>query len=851
MEELRKPITEEVIETFLNGHDPQERIVNIEYNYKDSFIKLYYRDDKDRKCMSMQPFYPFVWARLNACLSLCKGDRVALKSLMKRYNIAVKELSIKDNNGVECEEMRDGYRYMFYALEPMSYSTFLDFFKKADFPIYQDKNDKVSKRMDRPYIAITPQEQYLISTGKRFFKGYDDYNQLLRMIFDLETEGLDPKKDRIKLNGIRLNRGITINGVKYKKFEKIFRVEGNTKEELDASELKVIDTMFKIIYTVKPDIITAHNGENFDWSFIIERCNQLGTSIEEMSKPYFKGASIYKNKRETCLKLGGEVETFHQTIVPGLVITDSLHAVRRAQATDSNFLKADLKYSTKYLELAKKNRVYVPGDIIDKTLIDKEKHYAFNNDNGDWYIYDPNYVEAKEKIEKEKSIIDKFILKKHNHIREGYELVNGTYIVERYLFDDLWECDNVELTLNQSAFNICKTLPLPFQKCCTMGTAGQWKSLMMAWSYENNLAIPYAENTGKFTGGLSRLLCTGFVSNVIKLDYNSLYPSIIITWGIEDEKDISGSTLKFLNYFLTSREKFKSEKKKADKIVEKYEKRINKGETLTEDENLEYHVALANFAKYDKLQNIRKVFCNSFFGAYGSNVGSVYPWKSIKCAERTTCTGRQSLRLMINHFAKLGYQPIVGDSFTPDTPLFIKYKESREINIKPIEELINESEIKIDELGREYDYSKKDYLVLCRRGWVEPSYIYRHKTDKYIYEVSDGDMKVEITEDHSLFNNKQEKIKPTEINEDTKLEYYTNKIETLSNTYGIYWKEMTKESALKVANGEYDRVPVGILNAKTSIKKLFYKTFMENYKEDIEYSKTCIAGLQFIKKNIF
>ena len=39
MEELRKPITEEVIETFLNGHDPQERIVNIEYNYKDSFIK--------------------------------------------------------------------------------------------------------------------------------------------------------------------------------------------------------------------------------------------------------------------------------------------------------------------------------------------------------------------------------------------------------------------------------------------------------------------------------------------------------------------------------------------------------------------------------------------------------------------------------------------------------------------------------------------------------------------------------------------------------------------------------------------------------------------------------------------
>lgn len=173
----RKVIDSEAIETFLNGHDSQERIVNIEYNYKDDFIKLYYRDDKDRKCMSMQPFYPFVWARLNACLALCNGNRHELITLMRKYKIAVKELSIKNNNGEDCEEMRDGYRYMFYATQPMSYQTFLDFFKKAKFPIYQDKNDKVEKKMDRPFLCVTPQEQYLISTGKRFFKGYEDYNE--------------------------------------------------------------------------------------------------------------------------------------------------------------------------------------------------------------------------------------------------------------------------------------------------------------------------------------------------------------------------------------------------------------------------------------------------------------------------------------------------------------------------------------------------------------------------------------------------------------------------------------------------------------------------------------------------
>lgn len=659
MENLkRKEINTDTIETFLNGHDPQERIVNLEYNYRDDFVKVYYRNEQDMKCMSMQPFYPFVWARLSACLALCNGKRNDLKILMRKYKIAVKELSIKDYDGNECEDMRDGYRYMFYATQPMSYTTFLDFFKKAGFPIYQDKNQKIEKKLDRPYLAITPQEQYLISTGKRFFKGYEDYNELLRMIFDLETEGLDPTKDRIKLNGIRLNRPVTVDGVTYQNFERIFRITGTTKEEMDKSELKVIDTMFRIIYTFKPDVITAHNGENFDWEFIIERCKQLGTCIEDVTKPYFKGASVYKNPKETILKLGGEVETFHQTIVPGIVITDSLHAVRRAQAVDSSFLKADLKYSTKYLDLVKNNRVYVPGGLIDKTLIDLEKHYAFNNDNGDWYLFNQKcHTPFKFDGETKRNFIPEF-----NNVDEGYSLVNGKYIVERYLLDDLWECDKVELALNQSAFNICKNLPLPFQKCCTMGTAGQWKSLMMAWSYENNLAIPYASNTGKFTGGLSRLLQTGYVANVIKLDFNSLYPSIILTWAIEDEKDLSGATLKFLEYFLTSREKYKGVKKAADKLIQKFEAFVNAGQKLNAEDNISYHEALTSFASADKLQSIRKVFCNSFFGAYGSNNGAVYPWKSIKCAERTTCTGRQSLRLMINHFSKLNYQPIVGDT---------------------------------------------------------------------------------------------------------------------------------------------------------------------------------------------
>lgn len=689
----RKKLTHEDIYTFLEGRDPMERIVNLDYQSKNDYMTVIYRNENDQKCRHKDPFYPFLWATLEACIKLAGNDRKGLQDRMKKYGITCKKLDINNVNGVPCEKMKDGYTFMFKATTPMSYSKFLKFFKESGNPVYSDRGDdkeedKQTSSNKGQYLVVTPQEQYLIYTGKRFFKGYDDYNDILRMIFDLETEGLDPTKHRIEWYGIRFNREVTYKESKTR-YECEMQLTGNTEEEKNASELKLIETALKIIYTFRPDVITAHNGENFDWNFIIERCKQLGTTIEDVSAKYFNekkdmdfaekmGVSPYecctrnitdvnfdqkcekmgmrpyevrsrlfsmrcigKNKKESTLKLGGEIEHFRQTIVPGIVITDSLHAVRRAQATDSSFKKRDLKYATKYLKMVKPNRVYIPGDRISTLSKDYEKHYAFRDRDGKWYqITDNSPLVAG----------------------DGYELVSGHYIVQRYLGDDLWECDKVEYALNSTDFMLCKIVPVPFSKCVTMGTAGQWKAIMLAWSYENGLAIPKPENTGAFTGGLSRLLRVGYVKNVVKLDYNSLYPSIILTWAISDETDLMGAMLSMLEYVLTTREKHKGLKKAAGKIVDKYEEIINKGIQLSPEEIEKYNIASNEFKIEDNRQASVKKLGNSFFGSYGSNNGSVFPWKSVKCAERTTCTGRMALRLMISHFHDLGYEPIVGDT---------------------------------------------------------------------------------------------------------------------------------------------------------------------------------------------
>ena len=458
-----------------------------------------------------------------------------------------------------------------------------------------------------------------------------------------------------------------------------------------------------------------------------------------------------------------------------------------------------------------------------------EPYYSFNNTNGDWY-----------------KITDK------KPIQEGYEAVTGKYIVERYLLDDIWETDKVELALNESNFLIGKLLPTSFQRACTMGTAGIWKLIMLAWCYENKLAIPAFAPSKTFTGGLSRLIVVGYIDHVVKLDFNSLYPSIDLTWNVNTTLDISDSMLMMLNYILTQREKYKELKaiagaksKKLKKELKKLLQEENPNQDKIKELELEIQKWDAEKSANDKKQLPLKILANSFFGSYGSP--NIFPFGDTSCAEKTTTIGRQCLRLMISHFTGLGYRPIVGDSVTGDTPLFVKYNKTNMIDIKPIEEIINSSEIKVDELGREYDYSEKDYKVLCRSGWEDVKYVYRHKTDKPIYTIQEGDMVVEVTEDHSLFNENQEKIKPSEINNETKLEYYKkplrDKIVDINNLAHV------QTLGKMLGSGVINRVPITILNADNTVMKTFLDGF-ECVKMKGPQSKTAQAGLLYIKSNL-
>lgn len=806
-------ISEEQIEKFLNGRDPLEKIVDIECSYNDTEASIIFLNKEGVKILKRESFKPFLWAKNNGAKRLFlkekngRQDRELLKKKMERYGIKATKLNIYTENGETTTRLEEGYRTLFTATKPMSYSTFLKFFKEGGVDVYDDTKD---------FLCVSPVEQHMMRTGKRFFKSYDFYDDLLRLSFDLETGGLDPEIHRISKIGIRTN----------KNFEKILSITGDTEEEKNISELKSIDDFFKTLSEIKPDIIIGHNSENFDWNFIIVRCMVLGTTVDEISSKYFR-QSLYKSKKKTVLKLGGEIEYFNKTNLWGYSIIDSLHAVRRAQAIDSDMKKADLKYVTKYSKLNKPNRVYVSGDKIEKIGKDKINNYAFNNKDGSWYLIDD----------------------KHS-LREGYEIVKGRDIIQRYLQDDLYETDKVELRYNEANFLLGKILPTTFSRVCTMGTAGVWKLLMLAWSFENNLAIPNFTDSRKFTGGLSRLLKVGYVSKVVKLDFNSLYPSIVITWKIKPKHDITNVMLMMLNYMLTKREEFKGLKENANEHVNELKSSL---ESIIND--IEKEPILIELNKWESVKNSNdkkqlplKVCANGFFGSFGAP--NIFPWGDVALAEKTTCVGRQSLRLMIKWFTDKGYTPIVGDSFSSDTPVYIKYNDNDMIDITPISEIINADEIKKDVLGREYDYSKKNFKVLCRSGWYDVSYIYRHKTDKNIHNIKFEGGEIDVTSDHSLFDKDKKKIDCSNINQNTELETYELKIETKRlNTMSI---NEAYELGLSISSdSNIQRIPIEILNSNKMIKFSFIRGYLSNGNNNEQNrSKAFKAGLNFINNEL-
>jgi DNA polymerase elongation subunit (family B) len=576
--------TPEDIKAFLEGNDPEEFIVSCEFDYvSDSIYKIKEIPGKGKE-IRKDTFTPFCWVGDLRGLNFYNNSKGAQKEAMTKHGIVITKL---DTHGDE--RMEQGLTFMVKSLK--GYRSLIQFFREGGCDPWGEKSrDKI--------LILPPVEQYFISKEKRLFKGYEDYDDVTRLVFDLETTSLEPKDGRIFMIGMRTNKG----------YNRIIECIDESQEKEGILEF------FKVINEIKPSIIGGYNSANFDWYWIFERCRILGMDIRKIVRSLHPEHSI--SQKKNLLKLANEVEDFMQTSIWGYNVIDIIHAVRRAQAINSSIKSAGLKYISEFINAKQPDRVYISHDSIGKMYTEKQK-YWLNLKNGE-YRKKGDFVDLDKKFP------------------DTYLLTDGADIVERYLQDDLDETLKVDKEFNQGSFLLASMIPTTYERVSTMGTATLWKMLMLAWSYKHNLAIPAKQSKTDFVGGLSRLLKVGYSKDVLKLDFSSLYPSIQLVHDVFPQCDVTGAMKGMLKYFRDTRILYKE-------LAEKY-----------------YESDPKRAASYNNKQLPIKIFINSMFGALSAP--QVYAWGDMYMGEQITCTGRQYLRQMIKFFMARGYTPLVMDT---------------------------------------------------------------------------------------------------------------------------------------------------------------------------------------------
>ncbi len=201
-------------------------------------------------------------------------------------------------------------------------------------------------------LALPPEEQYLVSTGRTYFRDLP-FDRLRRLQFDLETTGLDPGRDRMFMVAVR-SSGTT----------DVLEATG----EDDDAERDLIRRLVARIRADDPDVIENHNLQGFDLPFLDRRAQVLGVPLA-LGRVGPPGLRRRAARRGTAQEAGGLRRV--RFVAPGRELIDTLDAVLRYDFATRELPGHGLKAVARHLGLAGPDRELIRGDRI---------HHVFRSD---------------------------------------------------------------------------------------------------------------------------------------------------------------------------------------------------------------------------------------------------------------------------------------------------------------------------------------------------------------------------------------------------------------------------------------------------------------------------------------
>lgn len=236
-------------------------------------------------------------------------------------------------------------------------------------------------------------------------KRVPDYREAKRVYLDIETLGLDGTDPdcRCIMIGIMIEGAFKVHQKVFDKLSKgfIIELEENKFDNEDDAERNMMSGLFRLIEMLKPDAIVTHNGFNFDFTFLMHRCEYLGidhpmtrltdkertitaASVDGQPIRYFP---VYWTKPN------GWGKVYNDGSFPQLV--DTYHLAGQHDKIFANMTGYGLKYLSHYVEFRKEKRLeltykqifsyWKSGDnekrqlIRDYLIFDLEDQRAVNN----------------------------------------------------------------------------------------------------------------------------------------------------------------------------------------------------------------------------------------------------------------------------------------------------------------------------------------------------------------------------------------------------------------------------------------------------------------------------------------
>jgi DNA polymerase I len=223
----------------------------------------------------------------------------------------------------------------------------------------------VGELPEESVLSLPPDEQYLVATGRSYFRGLP-FDELHRLQFDLETTGLDARRDRIFMVSVRHHDGRT---------EVL-----ETASADDAGEADLILRLTATIRAADPDAIENHNLHGFDLPFLEVRARALGVPL---ALDRIGGTALRQRAARRGVATGDPSEGRRvRFVAPGRELIDTMDAVRRHDIATRALPGHGLKVVAIHLGIASPDREYIRGDRIHATyLTDPERVRRYATDD--------------------------------------------------------------------------------------------------------------------------------------------------------------------------------------------------------------------------------------------------------------------------------------------------------------------------------------------------------------------------------------------------------------------------------------------------------------------------------------